>query len=80
MHSILFQKWSLCRLGLRWNDMNKRDRGFYTLLGTLGVLIGGIMFVQDLMANGEPKDFTALGMLGLGFFVLISIPSREDKE
>ena len=60
--------------------MNKKDRRFYTLLGIIGVLIGGIMFVQDLMANGEPKDYVALGMLALGFFVLISIPSKEDKE
>ena len=60
--------------------MNKKDRRFYTLLGIIGVLFGGIMFVQDLMANGEPKDYVALGMLGLGFFVLISIPSKEDKE
>ena len=44
------------------------------------MLIGGTMFVQDLMANGEPRDLIALGMLGLGFFVLISIPSKEDEE
>jgi hypothetical protein len=60
--------------------MNKRDRRFFTLLGIIGVLIGGTMFVQDLMANDEPRDIIALGMLGLGFFVLISIPSKEDKE
>jgi len=60
--------------------MNKKDRRFYTILGTIGLLIGGIMFVSDLMSNGEPTDYIALGMLGLGFFVLISIPSKEDKE
>ena len=60
--------------------MNNKDKKFYTLLGIIGVLIGGVMFVQDLMANGEPKDYVALGMLGLGFFVLISVPSKEDKE
>lgn len=60
--------------------MNKKDRRFYTLLGTIGLLIGGAMFVQDLMANGEPKNYLALVFLGLGFFVLISIPSKEDNE
>ena len=57
--------------------MNKKDRLFYTLLGTIGLLIGGGMFVQDLMANGVQKNYVGLGVLGLAFFVLISIPSKD---
>ena len=60
--------------------MNNRDRRFYNVLGTIGLLFGGYLFFVDIKANGEPTDLFAMFFIFLGTYVLIATPSKDPES
>ena len=60
--------------------MNNKDRRFYNVLGTIGLLLGGYLFYEDINANGEPTNLFAILFIFLGTYVLIATSSKDPDS